>query len=437
MSDVAKPVILAVDDTPANLDVLSGILRSGYKVKVATNGAKALEFARREPRPDIILLDVMMPEMSGYEVCERLKRDPETASIPIIFITAKSEVEDEQMGLSLGAVDYITKPFHHDIVKARVSRHLASHERTRELIDENRELRANKPRGFTDFDEPSLMDLIRAGEGHSLEFKSTLRWNLHADRVDKKIENASLKTVAGYLNTDGGVLLVGVTDQGEPIGLEKDAFKSEDKLLLHWGNLLTSSLGAQFMRSVRSTLHTVGGQRVLVVECLPAKAPVFVKRENQEAFYVRMTNSTQELKPSEVLTYIGQQFSDDPASRGGVRNTASGGRSTASPAELAETGVGSIQPREVPGHRRSPGPFGWFHELKERHVIRTGLLYIVVAFGFTEIALLLAETFEAPDWLGRALVLGFIAGFPLAVMLSWAYDLRVTRTGSDVDDPED
>ena len=223
MGDVVKPTVLAVDDTPANLDVLSGILGSDYKVKVAINGATALEVARREPRPDIILLDVMMPEMSGYEVCERLKRDADTASIPIIFITAKSEVEDEQMGLSLGAVDYITKPFHHDIVKARVSRHLASHQKTRELIDENRGLPANKPRGFTDFDEPSLLDLIRSGEGHSLEFKSTLRWNLHADRVDRNIENASLKTVAGYLNADGGVLLVGVTDQGNRSGWRRMA----------------------------------------------------------------------------------------------------------------------------------------------------------------------------------------------------------------------
>ena len=426
MGDVVKPVVLAVDDAPANLDVLSGILCNDYKVKVAINGATALEVARREPRPDIILLDVMMPEMSGYEVCERLKRDADTASIPIIFITAKSEVEDERMGLSLGAVDYITKPFHQDIVKARISRHLASQQKTRKLIDENRELRATKPRGFTDFDEPSLLDLIRAGEGHALEFKSTLRWNLHANRVDKRIENASLKTVAGYLNTDGGVLLVGVTDRGEPIGLEKDGFESEDKLLLHWVNLLTSSLGAQFMRSIRSALHTVGERRVLLVECLPAKAPVFVERDNDESFYVRMSNSTQALKPSEVLTYIGQQFSDDQTSGDGVRNTASGGRSTASPSEVAE---------EVPGHRRSPVPSGWFHQLRQRHVIRTGLLYTAVAYGFTEVALLVAETLEAPDWLGRTLVLGFIAGFPLAVLLSWAYDLRVTRTGSEVDDP--
>ncbi len=147
-----KPVVLAVDDTPANLDILGAILTDDYNVKVARDGPKALDLAKREPKPDVILLDIMMPGVSGYEVCEQLKADPETSSIPVIFITAKTEIEDEQRGLALGAVDYITKPFHPDIIKARLSRHLASHQATRNLIDEIRDLRDNKPRTFTEFD---------------------------------------------------------------------------------------------------------------------------------------------------------------------------------------------------------------------------------------------------------------------------------------------
>ena len=154
--DSSKPIVLAVDDTPANLDALSGILKDDYNVEVARDGPKALKLARREPRPDVILLDIMMPGMSGYEVCEQLKADPEMSSIPVIFITAKTQIEDEQKGLALGAVDYITKPFHPDIVKARLSRHLASHQTTRDLIEENRDLRDNKPRTFTEFDESQL-----------------------------------------------------------------------------------------------------------------------------------------------------------------------------------------------------------------------------------------------------------------------------------------
>ncbi len=308
-----KPIVLAVDDTPANLDVLSGLLRDDYTVRVAPNGGKALELARREPTPDIILLDVMMPEMDGYEVCERLKASPETSAIPVIFVTAKGQVEDEHRGLSLGAVDYITKPFHPEIVKARVARHLASQQATRDLRNENTMLRDRLSPSFTDFDEAAVLALIEGGESHSLEFKSTMRWNLHAGRNDKNLENACLKTVAGYLNTEGGVLLVGVADDGEPIGLEKDGFRSEDRLLLHWVNLLRASLGAESTPSIRSTLHTVRGERVLVVECLPAPAPVFMRRDDEESFYVRLTNSTQALKPSEVLAYIGQRFSEDAA----------------------------------------------------------------------------------------------------------------------------
>ncbi|TKB48385.1 two-component system response regulator [Ferrimonas sediminicola] len=126
-------VILVVDDNPENINLLSAVLRHDYKVKAATSGARALEIAARHPRPDMILLDVMMPEMDGYEVCERLKGEPTTAYIPVIFVTAKIAVEDETRGLELGAVDYITKPINPSLVKARVRTHLA-------LSDQNREL---------------------------------------------------------------------------------------------------------------------------------------------------------------------------------------------------------------------------------------------------------------------------------------------------------
>jgi len=120
-----KQVILVVDDTPENIDVLSGTLRSEYKVKAALNGEKALKLAFTEPHPDLILLDIMMPGMDGYEVCRALKANPRTHKIPVVFITAKSEVADEQKGLEMGAVDYITKPISPPIVKIRVQTHLA------------------------------------------------------------------------------------------------------------------------------------------------------------------------------------------------------------------------------------------------------------------------------------------------------------------------
>jgi len=133
MSKLDKATILVVDDTPENIDVLSGVLKEEYKIKAALNGHVALKIANAEQKPDLILLDVMMPEIDGYEVCKILKSNPETASIPIIFVTAKSEVVDEQIGFSCGAVDYITKPISPSIVLARIKTQLAIYDQARHL----------------------------------------------------------------------------------------------------------------------------------------------------------------------------------------------------------------------------------------------------------------------------------------------------------------
>lgn len=119
-----QPLILIVDDTPSNIDVLAETLESDYRIKIATHGRDALNIAAHQDRPDLILLDVMMPEMDGYEVCRKLKQTAYTKDIPVIFITARAEADSEKMGLNLGAMDYITKPFDVHVVKARVYNHI-------------------------------------------------------------------------------------------------------------------------------------------------------------------------------------------------------------------------------------------------------------------------------------------------------------------------
>ena len=132
-----KATILVVDDTPDNLILMNSLLKEDYKVKIANDGEKALRIAMSESPPDLILLDIMMPVMDGYEVCQRLKRDPKTTNIPVIFLTAKAEVEDEKKGLELGAVDYITKPISPPIVMARVKNHIALKAAADFLHDQN------------------------------------------------------------------------------------------------------------------------------------------------------------------------------------------------------------------------------------------------------------------------------------------------------------
>jgi putative two-component system response regulator len=168
-----RAVVLVVDDIPENIDVLSGILRRDYRVKAALNGQRAIEIACGDPQPDIILLDIMMPGMDGYDICRRLKGDPRTSTIPVIFVTAKSEVEDETQGLELGAVDYIVKPVSPAIVIARVRTHLA-------LYDQNRELE-RKVREHTDELVSTRLQIIRR-LGRAAEFKDN-ETGLHVIRM--------------------------------------------------------------------------------------------------------------------------------------------------------------------------------------------------------------------------------------------------------------
>jgi putative two-component system response regulator len=130
---VDKHTILVVDDVADNIDVLGGVLRPTYKVKAVLNGKRALEIANEQPRPDMILLDIMMPDMDGYEVIQKLKSNPATKNIPVIFVTAKQDSIDEEHGLTLGAVDYITKPISPPIIMARVATHLSLYNQNREL----------------------------------------------------------------------------------------------------------------------------------------------------------------------------------------------------------------------------------------------------------------------------------------------------------------
>ena len=128
-----KPTVLLVDDTPANLDVLRAILQDRYALKVALAGEKALALMAADPMPDLVLLDVMMPGMDGFETCKRLKASERCRHVPVIFVTALTEVEDETRGFEAGGVDYITKPVSPPVVQARVATHLALYSQERHL----------------------------------------------------------------------------------------------------------------------------------------------------------------------------------------------------------------------------------------------------------------------------------------------------------------
>jgi len=144
--------VLVVDDTKENLTVIGQLLRPYYHVRVANSGARALQVADSEPRPDLILLDVMMPEMDGYQVLQALRAQPHTRSIPVIFVTAMDADEDEERGLSLGAVDYVTKPIKPGLLLARVRAHLELKAARDALARQNAELDAEVHRRMAEND---------------------------------------------------------------------------------------------------------------------------------------------------------------------------------------------------------------------------------------------------------------------------------------------
>jgi adenylate cyclase len=149
--------ILIVDDVPANIKALSGILSDDYKTLFATNGSDALKIAASKPI-DLILLDIEMPEINGYEVCEKLKSEEFTKSIPVIFVTAKHKVKDETKGLDIGAADYITKPISPPVVKARIRTHLQNRELNRSLENSNDFIRKTFGRYMSEDVVKSILD---------------------------------------------------------------------------------------------------------------------------------------------------------------------------------------------------------------------------------------------------------------------------------------
>ncbi len=290
--------VLLVDDTLDNLQVLYQALEEeGYELLLAQSGDEALVTAR-ETNPALILLDINMPGLDGYETCRQLKADPETSRSVIVFLSARGALNDKLEGFECGAVDYIEKPFQFEEVVARVRAHLATYHRERELEQIAEE---QAPQELT----PGRVESVMAeGEGERVEFKSTLRCNLHTGKSDKRMENSCLKTIAGYLNAEGGILLVGVNDEGEAVGLEADKFPNNDKLLLHATTLIRNHLGGEFAPFVHTSIHSIDDHDVLAIECLPSPQPVYFRRDGEEKFYLRLGPSTQALSPSEIVAYV-------------------------------------------------------------------------------------------------------------------------------------
>jgi len=305
-----RTTILLVDDDPINLNVLFQALEGhDYRLLAARSGEEALKIAQRAA-PILILLDVQMPGIDGYETCRRLKGDPFTKDVAIIFLTALQDTREKVKGLSLGAVDFITKPFDTDEILARVARQVEMQHLSRKLQEENRQLADQLQHLHQERVADgglSVPELIRRGENERVEFKSTMRWNLKSDKADRAVEKAWLKSLVAFLNTDGGTLLVGVDDDGTVVGIGPDRFENEDKYRLHVNNRIKEHIGLANTAFIRYELKPIGDLKVLVVTCRPSNQPVFLKMGRDEEFFIRIGPGSRKLTPSEIVAYVARK----------------------------------------------------------------------------------------------------------------------------------
>ena len=296
--------LLVVDDNEMNRDMLSRRLsRRKHTVITAENGQQALDLIEKESF-DVILLDIMMPGISGIEVLKLIRQSYSASELPVIMVTAKSDSEDVVTALKLGANDYVIKPLDFPVVLTRVETQLEASRNHKKLKKHAEELEAQIGDNFENINSEKLQSLIDAGENDRFELKSTLRWNLKSNKPDKEIENAWLKTIIAFLNTYGGLLLVGVEDDGNVLGLEPDKFPNADRYLLHVNNLIRERIGMGVTQFIKFGLKQLDGKEILCIQCSPSSEPAFLKNKKDEDFYIRVGPGSRKLTSRETLIYI-------------------------------------------------------------------------------------------------------------------------------------
>lgn len=283
--------ILWADDQLEVASTFAGLLEDhSHTVVFAGDGESALRLVR-ESRFDAVLADLRMPpgEWGGLWLLEQLKGVPDAPAV--VIVSGEGSQPETIKALRLGAVDYITK----DSLRAELVNQISILESTLNV-------------------HLSIAGLLRSGEGHHIEFKSTLRYNLHSKKIDEAMELAVLKTIAGFLNSGGGTLLIGVSDLGDILGIVNDQFSTADKFQLHFWNLVRDAIGPEVSNFLSTSVssHSIGD--IFRVDCKASGKPVFVtwkaakELRTQELFYVRAGPQTEHLGTRQALAYIDDHF---------------------------------------------------------------------------------------------------------------------------------
>lgn len=260
--------------------------------KSAEDGLQAV----RDDRFDLVLADLSMPpgRWGGLWFLEQLQASG-IGHPPVIVVSGEGGQLETIKALRLGASDYVIKEHAAEELASRIQSSLAA-------------------AGSSPGTGEELLRLIGGGESGRLEFKSTLRFNLKANKIDAFIELQVIKSIAGFLNSNGGVLLIGVGDDGSILGLDSDRFQDLDALQLHFWNRIRSAIGSEFVEFIHATARECCERWVLLVDCSRSPRPVFVSWKEspnakaEEHFYVRAGPQTEELSPSQIVAYSRDHF---------------------------------------------------------------------------------------------------------------------------------
>ncbi len=266
---------------------------TGALIDFCADGEQALDKASKQ-QYDLILTDLAMPpgHWGGLWLLEQLKaRGIQTA---VIVVSGEGSQSETIQALRLGAIDYVTKEQLSNELPQQI---ISALEAKSSALDDNK-----------------LASLTGEGECETREFKSTLRLNLHTKNSDKNIELSALKTIAAFLNSSGGTLLIGVSDNGNVVGIEKDGFKNIDKFQLHFWNLAREFIGTEFCEVIKTSVHKFKSGTVFSISCTPSTRPVFIswkapgESTSQDLFFVRAGPQTESLSTRQALEYIKNHF---------------------------------------------------------------------------------------------------------------------------------
>lgn len=288
--------ILWIDDQQDVAQTIAGAaLLRPFSFSFSGSAEEGLE-AVRTGSFDLVLADLSMPpgRWGGLWFLEQLKASGNSHP-PVIVVSGEGGQLETIKALRLGACDYVIKEHAAEELASRIQSSLAF---------------ANGGRGA----DHELLGMIRAGESDQLEFKSTLRFNLKANKTDPIIELQVIKTIAGFMNSNGGVLLIGVSDEGSILGLDADRFQDMDALQLHFWNRIRSAIGAEFVEFIHATPKECQGRWIFRVDCSRSPRPAFVTwkessgGKSEEYFYVRAGPQTEAMSPSQIVAYTRDHF---------------------------------------------------------------------------------------------------------------------------------